>query len=62
MPQDSSAATSYPEDDPMTMALLEAHALLSGINRDRSIDATPGPKQKALTKIELALRLRRAEL
>ena len=44
------------------MALLEAHTLLSGINRDRGIDATPGPRNKALTKIELALRLRRAEL
>ena len=59
---ESSAASSYPEDDPLTMALLEAHALLSGINRDRGIDATPGPRNKAVAKIEAALRMRKAEL
>lgn len=49
----------YPEDDPITVTLLEAHAFLAGGARSM---ASPGPRDKAMSKIEHALRARKAEL
>lgn len=56
-----SAATSYPEDDPITKVLLEAHAILAGMTF-KGISASPSPRENAMVRIETALRLRKNEL